>query len=58
MNFKIQNKSPGIKNLDNALEDFNLNYSKNNFSEHHIEYAIKNSFGFGGVNTCLLFKKY
>ncbi|KAH3675931.1 hypothetical protein WICMUC_002227 [Wickerhamomyces mucosus] len=37
---------------------FNLNFVANNSIQSDINYAISNSFGFGGVNTTLAFKKY
>lgn len=50
-------ESPGGAEGDN-VEDFSLNLVGPTPVEQHIEYALSNSFGFGGINTSLLFKKY
>ncbi|EAR96536.1 3-oxoacyl-(acyl carrier) synthase II (macronuclear) [Tetrahymena thermophila SB210] len=49
--------SPLIKNLQNPISEPFVNLSKETVS-HDIKYALKNSFGFGGVNVSLLFKKF
>ena len=35
----------------------NLNYTFNQKQPRNVDYALSNTFGFGGHNTCLLFKK-
>ena len=38
--------------------DPNLNLTLNKTQNREIEYAMSNTFGFGGHNACVLFKKY
>ena len=38
--------------------DYNLNYTFNMAQEREINVAISNTFGFGGHNACVVFKKY
>ena len=43
---------------DNDPEiDYSLNFTFNHAQHCNIDYAISNSFGFGGHNACLVFKK-
>jgi 3-oxoacyl-(acyl-carrier-protein) synthase len=35
-----------------------LNFVRKEARKHNINYALKNSFGFGGTNVSLLFKKW
>lgn len=47
---------PKILNLDNPIEDPKINYVRENKAKD-IKYALKNAFGFGGVNVSILYKK-
>ena len=47
--------SANIKNLDKACEGMNIVLKK---TKMDINYAMSNSFGFGGTNGTLMFKKY
>ena len=50
---------PPTINLENQdPEVANLNYVPNKAIEANVKYALSNSFGFGGQNASLLFKKY
>lgn len=50
---------PPTINLDNQDERVgNLDYVPNKAIKQEVKYAMKNSFGFGGQNACLLFKKF
>lgn len=50
---------PPTINLENQDEEVgNLDYVPNKAREHKVEYALSNSFGFGGTNAVLIFKKY
>ncbi|MCX8030533.1 MAG: beta-ketoacyl-ACP synthase II [Thermodesulfovibrionales bacterium] len=45
-------------NLHNPDPECDLDYVPNKSRHLKIEYAMSNSFGFGGTNACLIFKKY
>jgi len=49
---------PPTINLDNQDPECDLNYTPHVGIEHEIEYAMSNSFGFGGHNAVLIFGKY
>jgi 3-oxoacyl-[acyl-carrier-protein] synthase II len=49
---------PPTINLTNPDPDCDLNYSALYATKAKIDYAISNTFGFGGHNASLLFKKY
>ena len=38
--------------------DYNLNFTFNKAQEREVNVAISNTFGFGGHNACVVFKKY
>jgi 3-oxoacyl-[acyl-carrier-protein] synthase II len=48
---------PPTINLDNQDPECDLDYVPNRAQNHQIEYALNNSFGFGGTNSCLILKK-
>ena len=47
---------PGTLNLEDPIESNHINLVANNPIEAKVNYAMSNSFGFGGTNTALLFK--
>jgi 3-oxoacyl-[acyl-carrier-protein] synthase II len=51
-------KVPPTVNLENPDDDLDLDYVANVSREMPIRYALSNSFGFGGTNGSLLFKKF
>ena len=56
MSIKDQIAPPTI-NLDNPGEGCDLDYVANTAREMKIDYALSNSFGFGGTNGTLIFKR-
>ncbi len=50
---------PPTINLENQDEEVaNLDYVPNKAREHKVDVAMNNSFGFGGCNAVLIFKRY
>jgi 3-oxoacyl-[acyl-carrier-protein] synthase II len=49
---------PPTINLDNPDPECDLDYVPHKSRKMSISYALSNSFGFGGTNAALLFKKY
>ena len=49
---------PPTINLENPDPDCDLDYVPNQNREAKVTYALSNSFGFGGTNASLLFKRY
>ncbi len=49
---------PPTINLVNPDEDCDLDYIPNKPREAEVECVLTNSFGFGGTNACLIFKRY
>ncbi len=49
--------APPTINLDNQDEDNPLNLLPHKSADMAIEYAMTNSFGFGGTNASLIFTK-
>jgi len=49
---------PPTINLEHPDEECDLDYVPNVARRLEMEYALSNSFGFGGTNAALLFKRY
>jgi len=49
---------PPTINLENPDPECDLDYVPNQARKAKVEYALSNSFGFGGTNACLLFKRW
>jgi 3-oxoacyl-[acyl-carrier-protein] synthase II len=49
---------PPTTNLDNPDPDCDLDYVPNHPRKADVEYAMSNSFGFGGTNGALLFRRW
>ena len=49
---------PPTINLENPDPACDLDYVPNHARKAKVEYALTNSFGFGGTNGCLLFKRW
>lgn len=53
----IEGIIPPTINLDTPDEDCDLNYTPNTAVKKNIQYALNNSFGFGGTNATTIYKK-
>jgi 3-oxoacyl-[acyl-carrier-protein] synthase II len=52
-----RNLLPPTLNLDHPDDECDLDYVPHKARDRKVTYAMSNSFGFGGHNACLLFKK-
>ena len=52
------NTAPATLNLENPDHNYNIDLVPKEPKEYNINIALSNSFGFGGTNTSLLFKKF
>ena len=53
-----ENKLAPTINYEFPDPDCDLDYVPNAPRDAEIEYVLSNSFGFGGTNACLVFKRY
>ena len=49
---------PPTTNLEQSDEGFGLDFVANEAQDRQVDVAINNSFGFGGHNVSLVFKRY
>ena len=54
----VHDKVPPTINFEHPDPECDLNYTFNETQERTVDVAISNGFGFGGHNTCVVFKKY
>jgi 3-oxoacyl-[acyl-carrier-protein] synthase II len=50
--------APPTINLEKADPECDLDYVPNKAKKVDLDYVLSNSFGFGGTNACLIFRKY
>lgn len=50
--------APGTANLENPSPECDLNFVPNQPQPRKMDYVLSNSFGFGGTNGTLIFKKF
>ncbi len=53
-----KNILPPTMNYENPDPDCDLDYVVNEARHAEVDYVLSNSFGFGGTNACLIFKRY
>jgi 3-oxoacyl-[acyl-carrier-protein] synthase II len=53
-----EKKLPPTINYEFPDPDCDLDYIPNAPRDKEVEYVLSNSFGFGGTNACLIFKRY
>ena len=58
INSTIENIIHQTINQENSDPDCDLNYVPNKNISKEVNFALSNSFGFGGQNACVVVKKY
>ncbi len=53
-----ENVLPPTINYENPDPECDLDYIPNEARKSEVDYVLSNSFGFGGTNACLIFKRY
>jgi 3-oxoacyl-[acyl-carrier-protein] synthase II len=53
-----EGKLPPTINYQVPDPECDLDYIPNETRDKQVEYVLSNSFGFGGTNACLIFKRY
>ena len=53
-----ENKLPPTINYEIPDPDCDLDYVPNSPRDAEVDYVLSNSFGFGGTNACLIFRRY
>ncbi|MFP4392596.1 MAG: beta-ketoacyl-ACP synthase II [Desulfohalobiaceae bacterium] len=53
-----EGRIPGTINLDNPDPECDLDYVREGSRQRQVNYVLCNSFGFGGTNASILFKRY
>lgn len=53
-----EGKIPRTLNLENPDSECDLDYVPEGMREQRVNYTLCNSFGFGGTNACMLFKRF
>jgi 3-oxoacyl-(acyl-carrier-protein) synthase len=53
-----ENILPPTINYENPDPECDLDYIPNEARKTKVDYVLSNSFGFGGTNACLIFKRY
>ncbi len=54
----VREKIPGTINLDNPDSECDLDYVAEGTRSKKVNYVLCNSFGFGGTNACIVFKRF
>jgi 3-oxoacyl-[acyl-carrier-protein] synthase II len=54
----VEQMVPPTINLENPDPECDLDYVANTARKREVNVALTNSFGFGGTNGCLLFRRW
>jgi 3-oxoacyl-[acyl-carrier-protein] synthase II len=54
----VRQTIPGTINLEHPGEECDLDYTAGGTVQRPVEYVLCNSFGFGGTNASILFKRF